>query len=134
MFDKYNAILRKLPHEAWKVDACKGNTYVTTIHAVNSAIVKSSKLTKVDKLYRGVGGLLLPETLMKKNEVFGYRGGVELGFSSLTYSREVALDYSKTNDASPSMVFEVQMGMVDRGCQLEWLSQSRTSRSASLRR
>ena len=39
---------------------CRGNTYSTTLHACNSAIVKLSKLTVATKVYRGVSGALLP--------------------------------------------------------------------------
>ena len=39
---------------------CKGNRYVTTVHVINSVIVKASKLTKVGKVYRGVSGMALP--------------------------------------------------------------------------
>ena len=58
MFAKYNAVLRARTG----VDAlarqceelCQGNGYTTTLHAVNSAIVKLGKVTTAEKVYRGV--------------------------------------------------------------------------------
>ena len=44
---------------------CIDNMYVTTIHVINSAIVKLSKLTVVTPVYRGVQGGMLPEKLLK---------------------------------------------------------------------
>ena len=37
------------------------NTYTTTLHVINSAVVKLSKLTIASTVYRGVGGRVLPE-------------------------------------------------------------------------
>ena len=44
------------------------NTYTTTIHAINSAVVKLSKLTVATRVFRGVGGMSLPEQFWKDNE------------------------------------------------------------------
>ena len=55
----------------------------------NSAIVKASKLTKADKVYRGVAGGVLPERFWTPDE-HGVRGGVERAFLSTTYERGVA--------------------------------------------
>ena len=44
MFVKYNAVLRGNPSLA----RCKGNGYRTTIHVINSCIVKASKLTRAN--------------------------------------------------------------------------------------
>ena len=62
MHVKYNAVLRGCTSDsmdgAWtKFDQlCKGNKYATTLHVVNSAVVKLSKLTKAAKVYRGMSG------------------------------------------------------------------------------
>ena len=45
MFMKYNAKLRQFPAAA--VAALKGNAYVTSIHAVVSAIIKLSRTWKI---------------------------------------------------------------------------------------
>ena len=66
---------------------CKGNMYTTTLHAINSAIIKLSKLTSAGKVYRGVSGGLLPESCRKFN-AHGIKGGVEGGFMSTTFDRD----------------------------------------------
>ena len=38
----------------------KANLYTTTLHCINSGIVKTSKLTYACKVYRGVSGMALP--------------------------------------------------------------------------
>mmetsp|Transcript_19149 Transcript_19149/g.54411 ORF Transcript_19149/g.54411 Transcript_19149/m.54411 type:complete len:422 (-) Transcript_19149:757-2022(-) len=104
---------------AWE-DALKlSNKYASTIHAINSCIVKASKLTKACKVYRGMSDKGLPTEFYKENE-FGVAGGVEPGFMSTTTNREVAMSYSK---GKVGIVFEMQMGMVDRGADIAWLSQ-----------
>ena len=42
---------------------------------INSVIVKSSKLTRASKVYRGISGGLLPERFWEENEQ-GVKGGV----------------------------------------------------------
>ena len=100
---------------------CKGNTYATSLHAINSAIIKLSKLTSAGKVYRGVSGGLLPEACRKPN-AHGVKGGVEGGFLSTTFDRSTALFYAKggadrSRRGGPAIVFETQMGMVDRGAE-----------------
>ena len=52
-FQKYNLVCRSSINEApqfMKDDcnkSCRGNKYVTTLHVLNSTVVKCSKLTKV---------------------------------------------------------------------------------------
>ena len=53
--------------------------YTTTLHAINSAIVKVSKLTKARKVYRGIAGMALPKQFWEPNE-YNVKGGVENGF------------------------------------------------------
>jgi hypothetical protein len=119
MFQKYNGSLRGFgPGFA----SCKGNTYVTTIHAINSMVVKASKLTKVSRVYRGVSGGVLPDAFWTANE-YGVRGGVERAFVSTSYDRAEALSYSCVNENRPAIIFEIEMGMVNRGCDVSWLSQ-----------
>ena len=62
------------------------NKYTTTLHGINSAIIKISKLTKATKVYRGISGMALPKEFWKPNE-FGVRGGVESAFMSTTLER-----------------------------------------------
>ena len=53
-------------------------------------------------------------------EVDGFRGGVEYGFMSTTSKREVAAEYAR---GGHGLIFEIYMGMVDKGADLHWLSQ-----------
>ena len=72
------------------------------------------------KVYRGLSGMALPRDFHQKN-AFGVAGGVEAAFMSTTTSREVAMGYA--GGGRNGIVFEVQMGMVDRGADIAWLSQ-----------
>ena len=118
MFVKYNDLLRGFgPNLA----GCLGNRYVTTTHVINSCLVKTSKLTRAAKVYRGVTGGLLPDAFWKPNAQ-NVRGGVERAFLSMTLERSVAMQYA-SRPGKPGVIFEAQMGMVDRGAELGWLSQ-----------
>ena len=57
------------------------NLYTTTLHAINSAIVKLSKLTYACKVYRGINNRVLPKEFWEANE-YGVRGGIEAAFMS----------------------------------------------------
>lgn len=105
---------------AWVVARKDVNKYTTSLHAINSAIVKLGKLTKATKVYRGVGGMALPEAFWVPNEA-GVRGGIENAFMSTTLNKEVAVGYA--SGRGMGLVFEVQQGMVDRGADIGWLSQ-----------
>eukprot|EP00966_Prymnesium_polylepis_P262320 6059260-Prymnesium_polylepis.1 len=117
MFVKYNDLLRGFGPA---LKGCLGNTYVTTTHAINSCIIKIGKLTAACKVYRGVSGGVLPESFLVPNR-FNVRGGIEAAFMSTTTDVSVAKHYLRPGE--PAMVFEMQMGMVDRGADLSWLSQ-----------
>ena len=90
----------------------------TSIHATNSCVLKLSKLTKAGKVWRGIKDAKLPKEFWVANEM-GVRGGIEYGFSSTTTDKAQALAYAsgggmgKVGDAMT--IFEMQMGMVDRG-------------------
>ena len=55
------------------------NLYTTTLHVINSGIVKTSKLTYAGKVYRGVSGMELPDTFWNANK-HGVKGGIEAAF------------------------------------------------------
>ena len=55
------------------------NLYTTTLHVINSGIVKTSKLTYAGKVYRGVSDMELPETFWNANK-HGVKGGIEAAF------------------------------------------------------
>ena len=96
------------------------NIYTTTLHAVNSAVIKLGKLTKAETVYRGIGGKALPTEFWMPNS-FGVRGGVEPAFMSTTLNREVAMTYASGSDVG--IVLAIRQGMVNRGADISWLSQ-----------
>ena len=103
-FVKYNTVLRGSPaprgsffHKKF-MELCKGNKYCTTLHVINSAVVKLSKLTVASKVYRGVSGGRLPLQFRVANE-YGVRGGIDPSFISTTTDREVALAYAVADRA-----------------------------------
>ena len=65
---------------------------------------------------------MLPSSFFQRNTA-GVRGGIEYGFSSTTTDREQALLYAGGDQSDASTIFEMQMGMVDRGADVSWLSQ-----------
>jgi hypothetical protein len=42
---------------------------------------------------------------------------------STTFNRDVAMSYAVGDGSKPALVFEMQMGMIDRGAELSWISQ-----------
>ena len=104
-FVKYNDLLRGF---GGALEGCKGNRYVTTTHAINSAIIKASKLTRVAKVYRGVSGGTLPAEFWAADE-HNVRGGCEYGFLSTTTDAAVATDYAASGGTAGT-VFEIAMG------------------------
>ena len=125
---KYNAVLRgsvegaKLDAHKQFVELCHTNVYATTLHAINSAITKLSKIQQVAKVYRGIRDGVLPSAFWEPNDM-NVRGGVEFAFMSTSLDAQVAMAYARGGDGGASLVFEIQMGMVDRGADLSWLSQ-----------
>ena len=99
---------------------CAGNKYTTTVHVINSGIVKLGKLTPAMRVYRGVSGGALPSEFLEPNEA-GIRGGVDMAFSSTTVDKNVALQYATSG--ATGLILTAQMGMVDRGADLSCYSQ-----------
>ena len=84
----------------------KANLYSTTLHAINSAVVKLSKLTKATKVYRGVAGGTLPQSFQTPNE-YNVCGGIEAAFMSTTVMRDVASAYASSSDG-PGLLFSIE--------------------------
>ena len=101
-------------------DLCKGNPYSTTLHMINAALTTLAALSDCQFVYRGVSGGILPESFHEPSPVDKFRGGVEYGFMSTTHDKEVAMEYAK---GGGGLVFEMYMGMVDKGANLGPLSQ-----------
>ena len=50
--------------------------FTTTLHVLNSGVLKLAKLQPAIPVYRGITGMKLPKSFTKKNEL-NVRGGVE---------------------------------------------------------
>jgi Leucine-rich repeat (LRR) protein len=133
MYLWYNNVLRYCKSETapawlshmmiWKQQHPKAESpFTTTLHVLNSAILKLAKVQPAERVFRGSQGGVLPPKFWAPNE-YNIRGGIELGFMSTTRDRSVAVKYSTEKDNTPSMLFEIQMGMVDRGSSIQWCSQ-----------
>ena len=85
-----------------------------------AAIVKLGQLTRANLVYRGIRERRLPRELRRENE-YGVIGAVDFAFMSTTLDHRVAQGYAAQGGAG--LVFEIQMGMVDRGADISWLSQ-----------
>jgi len=121
MYAHFNAVLRNYPR--YMCLSLEGNKYETTIFCITSGIVKLSKFSKIPsnrRLYRGLGGMILPGQFLK--ETNGFRGGVEWGLMSTTTNKDVAIQYSGV-DKQRGSVFEIVPGRIDIGAELSWLSQ-----------
>ena len=109
--DRYNLVLRASSDTCppfMKADfeaTCRGNKYVTTLHVLNSCIIKLSKLTVVRKVYRGLARGVLPSAFWKA-DMYAVRGGVETAFMSTTSDRSVAVSYA--DGGSSALVLELE--------------------------
>lgn len=119
MFMHYNAVLRRFPQHI--LETTRGNTYVTTIHCINSAILKLSRASPLTprSAWRGSNKMRLPLEFAAKNHL-GRQGIVEMGFLSLTTSRQMALSYSE-GDAL-STVLKIARGDLSSGALVAPLS------------
>lgn len=101
-----------------------GDRFVTTIHAIASALIKLAKVSPLPpggKVYRGLSGMNVPDCFRRPDK-YGCRGGVEFGFMSTSMSKEQAMVYMDADEGMPTL-FEVRTGQVDRGARLNWVSQ-----------
>ena len=102
----------------------EGNLYTTTLHVINSCVLKLGKLARAGMVYRGLNKKAMPNNLKYKDTVSNVRGGVEFGFTSCSTEKTEALLYAKQGPESQTpILLEIQEGMVDRGADLSWLSQ-----------
>ena len=104
--------------------AAEKSRYTTTLHCINSCVTRLSKLTKAERVYRGVSGTL-PEAFFRADSQM-LRGGIEAGFMSCTTDRDIAIRYMQGANArhgGPAILFEATMGIVSRGADLSEISQ-----------
>ena len=133
MFELYNGLLRAYGNQESRgivpayalVGAGQDvrGRFTTTLHVLNSGVLKLAKLQPAIQVYRGISGMRLPKSFTEKNEL-NVRGGVEYGFMSTTTDEAVAMSFAKGGDAGTASTLVVaSMGMIDRGATLDWLSQ-----------
>ena len=67
----------------------------TTLHVINSCVIKLGKLHRADRVYRGVAGKTLSKKLRRKDPETNTRGGIEFGFMSCSTQRKEAERYSE---------------------------------------
>ena len=103
--------------------ATEGNLYTTTLHVISSAVLKLGKLTRANKVYRGISRKTVPQKLKVKDKMSNTRGGVEYGFLSCSLVKKEALKYATLGKTQTPLLLEIQQGMIDRGADLSWLSQ-----------
>ena len=112
-FLKYNAVLRSKSGAGELAqrcaELCRGNQYPTTIHAINSCVIKLSKLTVATKVYRGLKGAALPANFFTPDE-HGVCGGVEFGFMSTTLNKAVAAMYLGRGGILLEILVETALG------------------------
>eukprot|EP00961_Rhodomonas_salina_P104232 1403041-Rhodomonas_salina.1 len=100
-----------------------GRSYVTTIHALNSGLIKLARVTVLPAdhlVYRGIAGLREPELLSVKDK-FGCRGGVEGGFLSTSTERAQALTYMQVHKGLPTLL-QLRLRIINRGADVSFLS------------
>ena len=117
-------VLRRWPKDQF--EALNGNMFSTTIHCLVSGVTKISRVTKLGEgllLYRGFGGLALPDQFYKAPES-GYKGFVEWGFMSTTSDKAVAIEYTGISKGKlfPTLL-QVRPAAVDHGGDISEYSQ-----------
>ena len=133
MFEIYNGLLRAYGNQESRgivpayalVGAGQDvrGRFTTTLHVLNSGVLKLAKLQPAIQVYRGISGMRLPKSFTEKNKQ-NVAGGVEYGFMSTTTDEAVAMSFAKGGDAGTASTLVVaSMGMIDRGATLDWLSQ-----------
>ena len=102
MYLKYNSVLRFFSKNAFlqsqcikykltkempdgKIEWINKAKYATTIHAINSGVIKMSKLTVAASVYRGVAGMRVPRSVLEKDK-YNVAGGIEVGKASIARS------------------------------------------------
>jgi hypothetical protein len=90
--------------------------FVTTIHSINSGILKLSQLTPVLAVFRGMSGMRIPHKLEVADKL-GCRLGIEFGFMSTTTNKAIAIKYGQDWIATRglSYVLELKMDSLNRG-------------------
>lgn len=102
-----------------------GNLFSTTIHVLQSAVVKIAQHTRIPDgvaLYRGLSAKLPPHFYHANEQ--GCKGYAEWGFMSTTANREIAVMYSGVKKGQPTAtVLQMRANAVNRPACIEAFSQ-----------
>ena len=120
-----NGSLRKVSGRfpEWMTKHLKGNTYVNLIFACSSGMRKLSRASTLPIggiVWRGLGGVKLPDAFLQQDEGRGL-GGVDFAYLSCTSQLEVAITY--LDGKALPVIFKIQLGDIDRGCPVSFISQ-----------
>ena len=108
--------------KGWKSFENLCPTSIHTLVSANLKLLRTTKLPPERKVFRGLGRMHLGSKWFSPNQR-GARSGVELGFMSTTLKRNVALEYSGVKIGGVGTILEFDVGEIDCGAQLDFLSQ-----------
>ena len=118
-----NSALRQASGRFGTVEHLQGNKYINLIYAAASCMRKLSRNSAIPagrKVWRGLGGVKLPKEFSVLKEDRGL-GGVDFGFVSTTTDVKVAISY--VGDKKLPILFEIEVGDIDRAVPLFPISQ-----------
>eukprot|EP01052_Picozoa_sp_SAG31_P003081 SAG31_NODE_115_length_24128_cov_47.693912_4_plen_1815_part_00 len=140
MFVLYNTVLRAafagggvvVQGSPFAGQDTKGR-FITTIHAINSGIVKLRSLQPACNVYRAVSGSQLPPPFVDGSgsglaAMLGFKVAVEPGFVAATVHKTIAVKDATGQDETIAkrnnvVLLECRMGLLSRGAFIGWLSQ-----------
>ena len=126
MHMKYNAMLSQEP--AVLAAGLKGNTYSTTINCIISGIIKLSKIWPLPRdrsVYLAFAGVKVPSWLTSRSDKQGSSGGVHMGILSATTRWDLAQSCWGGPHTEIATILRAEIGHVDKGAGVGWLSQVR---------
>ena len=71
--------------------------FMTTIHVLNSLILKLSRVQAAEKVYCGLNEGVLPDQFWEVNKQ-GIQGGIELGFMSASLDKKMGIKFAKNDE------------------------------------
>jgi hypothetical protein len=115
------AMLKLLEGNAEAGGTEQNNTLATLLFCIASGIKKLGQLAQLpanNKVYRGLGTMLLPSEFWVPHGTPEWRGGVEQAFMSTTADKGVALFYANGRGT----VVEISVGRIQMGGDVSFVS------------
>ena len=118
----WNACLRRCGATDQEYKA-KVQKWATCLAVLNSAVIKLSKITQNNTVFRGIreDERRLPSSFYEKGSD-GFAGGVNMAFTSTSTEPKVALGYAGGMKCVGS-IFQFNFLNASRGADLSWVSQ-----------